>query len=70
MRFFLSHYIYFLLVGTIFRLIKIVFLILGATLCEVEELTPGYNMKDILSGIFLTFFGNLGRSNSHFVDSW
>jgi len=50
---------YFIFVGTIFRLKKTVFLILGVTVCEVEELTPGDNMKDILSGTFLTFLGNL-----------
>jgi len=37
----------------------------------VEELTPDDNMKDILSGTFLPFLGNLegGTATYHFVDS-
>jgi len=48
------------------------FLILVATVCEVEELTPGDNIKDILSGIFLPFLGNLEGETAthHIVDIW
>jgi hypothetical protein len=41
------------------------------TVCEVEELTPGDNMKHILSETFLPFLGNLEGATAtyHFVDS-
>jgi len=42
------------------------------TVCEVEELIPGDNMKDILKVTFLPFLGNPEGATAtyHFVDSW